>query len=500
MESSLIKQRGQNMPSTNLPSSSGGLNLRDSLDIMDARDCIQMDNIIPDNGSDKVRPGYVSLSTQASNTLIPYGNSGLLSADGGIVHRIDTVTGVSTELKNTLLSDDWVHTSFTDGAGNIYTFIANGVDVAQRYNGSTLTDVGFTIPVGVKLDSPLSFKNRLYFVDEGTFNIYYGGVQSISGALTKFSVSSFFKRGGSIVALANWTQDAGFGMDDLFAIFSSEGEVLVYTGLSPADSNWSLRGLFQISSPIGKRCVERMGGDLLITTQQGYFPLSEVLSQDRANKVSVSDKINPVVLGKDFTKRWCIHWYSKAGWVIINAPSSTTGYQYEQHVMNIRTGSWCRFVGMDALDWAVVGDQLFFCNQSGIFEANKGTKDNGGYVTYYKQMAYNKFDSDMPKQALRIKPRYNTNNNIDFYKRVNVDFKQGSLTRVQTSVTGNVSLWDEAIWDVSFWSSENQINSFKASIYSTVGTYLSIGIWGQTSEELEFYSMGLLLKAGNGDI
>ncbi len=487
----------------NLPTSNGGLNLRDSLDAMAINDCIQMDNLIPDVGVDRVRKGFTEISTDATDSLIGYnvvGSETVLTARTGTVYSLNVSTGTRTSLKTGLANSDWVYTSFTDGAGLVNVVMCNDADISQIYNGSTLANIGFTIPAGIVLSSPLSFKNRLYFVDNGTTDIYYGGVQATSGTLTKFSVGSFLKKGGTIKTIQNWTQDAGEGVDDLLVIISSEGEVLLYRGLSPVDSSWSLRGTFQISRPVGKRCATKMGGDLIIITEQGYFPLSQVLNQDRANRVAVSDKINPIMKDKDFNdSNWSINWFSKEGWVFVNSPSSTQ-YFHEQHVLNFKTGAWCRFIGMDALSWLVLGDKLYFCNSNGVFEANSGTTDNGSHITYYKQQAYSKFDTDNLKQIMRIKPRYGVVGGITFNKKINIDFKDGKVRTASSSQTGNQAVWDEAIWDESFWTDEYKIKSFKSSVSSRVGTFISLGIFGNTKEELTFNSLEVLLKVGNGDI
>ena len=320
-----LTQIGIDMPNTNLPTAQGGLNLRDSLDVMPERDCIQMDNVIPDVGVDRVRPGFREISENSAAILMSYnevGSEEVLAADSGSVYTVDLSDGSFTLIGSGFTNNDWLYTSFADGAGAIHTIMANGSDVAQDYNGTTLANVGFTIPGGVTLNKPLSFKNRLYFVDEGTTDLYYGGVQSISGTLTQFPLAGFFKLGGEIAGIANWTQDAGEGIDDLLVVFSTEGEVLLYRGTSPAASDWSLRGVFRISRPIGKRFVEKMGGDLVVLTEQGYFPLSQVLNQDRANRVAISDKINPIVNGKDFT-----HHFFTPGWFATDYESFLTNHE-----------------------------------------------------------------------------------------------------------------------------------------------------------------------------
>ena len=61
----------------NIPSSQGGLNLKDSLDAMDIRYAIQMDNILPDTNRDVLRGGCVQISTMSTNRLMTYNKKGM---------------------------------------------------------------------------------------------------------------------------------------------------------------------------------------------------------------------------------------------------------------------------------------------------------------------------------------------------------------------------------------------------------------------------------------
>ena len=489
---------------TNIPTSLGGLNISDPLDNMDPAYCIQMDNVIAEENGDKVRSGFIKVHEAGCNTLIPhavYGEEAFIACmdDGITTYDVDfNVVGAE---KTGFANDDWVHAPFTDGAGAVHTFLANGVNIPQEYTHTAgLQDSSFTIPDGVMLDSPLSYKNRLYFIG-GAWDIYYGGVQSISGALTKFSMGSFFKKGGKILSITNWTQDAGSGVDDLFVIISTEGEVMIYQGSNPDADDWKSLGVFTIPRPITKRCCEMVGADVAVITESGYYPLSRVLSDQRANRTAISSKLNGITNGRDYTKRWDIKYFTKNGWLIVNAPSKIERYAYEQHVLNTNTNAWCRFVGMDSVGWCILFDRIFFCNGNGIFEANRGTTDDGNYITYQIQKAYNTFGTPLKKQLMRVIPRFYSLKNEYFYKRINIDFKEGNRS-VLPEITGfgYSSYWDEAIWDESYWSDEYTAFNLRGAVSSRAGSYLSIGFYGRTKNELTFFSTGLILKECNGHI
>lgn len=485
----------------NIPSSQGGLNLLDSLDAMEPRYAIQMDNIIPDTNRDVLRNGYVLINSTGANCLMAHrekGEEALLAASSGKIYIISGED--KTELGSGFTSDNWQYTSFTDAAGTVNTILTNGLDNVQRIyvdNGSLTIGAAYTS--ATDLICPCSFKNRVYFAVKGTMAIKYTDSKAINGALNDYDLGSLFRFGGHIVNIADWTQDAGAGMDDLLCIFTSEGEVAVFSGLSPDDASWSLEGIFRISKPIGINCTCEVGGDLVILTEGGYFPLSEVLSQDRANRCNISDKINPIVLGKDFTKNWMPLWYAKKGWILINAPSEETGYQYEQHVLNLKTGGWCRFVGWDALSWVELDDDIYFCNANGIFQADRGTTDNGEKITYYMQKAYSAYDMNEVKQVLLVKERNKTLGQDQIGTRIGVDFLLEDPYAQIIQMQGTQTMWDVAIWDKSFWSSERPIAQLKSPVFSNFGDFISIGVLGQSANSLEFYGLEAKIKVGTGD-
>lgn len=485
----------------NLSSSYGGLNVADALDNMQPQYAFQMDNIIPDVDGDRVRKGFININETATSELIPV----LRGSDRYMIgtHITDLTVydedWVVTQTKSGFSSDYWTSADFTDGAGVVHTILANGFDTPQDFTTS-LSDVGYTLTGFDNLDCPLSFKNRLYFIS-GNWQIAYSGVQSISGHLTAFDMGSYFKKGGKLLSIANWTQDAGNGADDLMVLISTEGEVLIYSGTSPESDDWRMIGTFSITKPVGKRCWTQLGADLIIITQRGYFPLSSVLSDLRANRAVLNQKIDGITKGRDFTKRWEIHYRPSTNWLIVNAPSDTGIYSYEQHVCNLNTNAWCRFVGMDANSWAILGDDLYFCNGSGIWQADIGNTDDGASITFLLQKAYNSFGTPLKKQLMRVVPHYYSESNETIYKKIISDFGQGkNRIFVQRENSGISTYWDEAIWDVSYWSDEINVHSTRGSVTSKVGNFISVGYYGRVKNDFVLYSTGLIIKECKGHI
>ena len=119
-------------------------------------------------------------------------------------------------------------------------------------------------------------------------------VASVAGTVATFDLASIAQKGGSLQAIGTWTRDGGDGSDDLAVFLTSEGEAIVYAGTNPGSADaWNLVGVFNIGRPIGRRCVEKVGADLIVTTENGFLPLSKILPLGlSAPSAAISDKIS----------------------------------------------------------------------------------------------------------------------------------------------------------------------------------------------------------------
>ena len=59
-------------------------------------------------------------------------------------------------------------------------------------------------------------------------------------------------------------------------------------GTSGGVVTWSLIGVFDIAAPIGRRCFQRYGNDLLVITVEGVYALSSILAVDTASQQRLS--------------------------------------------------------------------------------------------------------------------------------------------------------------------------------------------------------------------
>ncbi len=109
-----------------------------------------------------------------------------------------------------------------------------------------------------------------------------------------FPLGAIFHRGGYVIGIGSFSNDAGEGPDDYLCFITNNGEVAVYQGTDPdSASTFALVGRFSVGMPIGRRCTVRVNGDLGIITQDGIVSMQAAL---RFSRESIQKAITITVL------------------------------------------------------------------------------------------------------------------------------------------------------------------------------------------------------------
>lgn len=457
------------MTAVAIPAPVGGWNARDALDKMDATDAVRMVNWVPRAGYVESRKGYTQAVTQKDSggtpgftglggsvdTLISYRGSAsnkLLAAAAGTIWNVTTSNALT--LDSGFASNKWQYSAFDDRV-----ILTNGVDTAQAFNGTALADLVVTGATVTSLWGCNTFKGRMYYWYEAAQSFWYATAGAFQGALTEFDLSTQLQTGGTLVMMVSWTLDSGDGVDDLAAFVFSSGEVLLYQGDDPGDATaWALVGRFQIGEPLGIRAHAKVGGTEIIITRDGYVDLAQALRDGRYSEASTySNKI--IRAAKEATKLY----YQQYGWqailypagqqFIVNVPV-TTG-QSVQHVRETSTGSWCQFDGMNAVNFAVHEDQLWFGTSDGnVYTADTGTQDNGMPITLDAIPAFNPLGSRATQKqvtAVNVVTNYATPGYLAL--DCLADFSTQRRATLTPGPFDGTSDWNTADWDTSVWGS-----------------------------------------------
>ena len=155
---------------------------------------------------------------------------------------------------------------------------------------------------------------------------------------------------------------------------------------------------------IGDRPLVKLGGDLIAITSDGYIPLLQFLGAGREQRqLAISDKIAPTVTQAvssfGSVAGWQAILFSEANWLLFNVPEDDGGSRFIQHTMNVQTGAWCSFRGMNARCWETYKGKLYYGTGAGlVMQADTGGADGATSIRGLVRSAYNYLQSPYDKQ------------------------------------------------------------------------------------------------------
>jgi hypothetical protein len=471
------------------PAPVGGWNDRDSLAAMKPTDAVTLENWYPNASYIEFRGGHASHATGMTGngkTLMTYnrmtGTNQLFCATASGIYNVSSAGAVGASvLARTNGKHQWK--MFGDGTNN-WLVACNGVDAPAYYDGTTWTAVtGATSPAltGVTtstLVAPIVFKGRLMFIQADTLSFWYLSAGVAGGALTEFDLSAEFKRGGYLMAAENWTRDAGDGQDDVMVFVSSEGEAAIYQGTDPASASaWSKVGTFYIGKPLGRRCLTQLGGDLVVLTENGAFPLSAALQSAVIDyKMALSFKIENAFTAAARSYGSIFGWktiiFPARAAMIVNVPTAEDG-EHEQYVMNTITKAWCKFTEWDAEDFGIFNGELYFTKGTVVYKAWTGTADAGSNIVFYAKQAFQNFKDMRLKKIQTFMPIVAVNGNVEYLVDVDVDFNDDMIVGTATYTVTSGAQWDVSKWDQGYWASGLEIIRQTSSPSEWAGVWLA---------------------------
>lgn len=455
-----------------IPAPLGGWDTREALADMPPENAVTLDNWFP--GTDKVttRPGYAVHATGLGapvESLLPYtpltGTGRLFAAAGASIFEVTGGGAVGSAAVGSLGSARWQHVQIGT-AGGQFLFCCNGVDTPQFFDGSVWDDSTISGPTIANLIWCNTHNRRLWVGEADSLTAWYLPVDTLGGAATSFSLAAVAKLGGYIMAMGTWSRDGGSGAQDFAVFITSEGEAIVYGGIDPGTAaDWGLQGVFRIGKPIGRRCLVKAASDLIIVTEDGFVAASSILPVDRAQaeRVALSAQINSAVNAAVRANSTRFGWepfiYPRGTMLLFNVPQSDE--QSHQYAFNSLTGRPCRFTGVPALCWGLLGDAPFFGAADGsVYEFDRGATDAGAAITATCLQAYSYFKAPGQVKAFRhIEPIFEALTNPNAQVDLAIDFRLPPTAATAQPSAGNtsVALWGVSLWGVGTWGSAAEV-------------------------------------------
>ncbi len=300
--------------------------------------------------------------------------------------------------------------------------------------------------------------NRLFFADEKNLAVYYLPLQQRYGPLTVLPLNAIFRRGGNIKAMATWTTDGGMGMDDQLVIFSTNGEIAIYSGVDP-DSDFTLVGVFRMEAPMSKWSVMNYGGELYFLNPTGLTPMSASLKTGREG-VEAADKrvvsrFQRLSVAYRNNPGWELQFNPNTGRAMCNIPQG--GGVYGQMMRSMAKPNWGEWKGVPSRCWGWIEPYLYFGDDNGnVYHMHPNIQsDNGKPIYIDVQTAWSSFKTPALKHFKMILPYIITDGSPVPFVDVLVDFDNSQpKNQPDISLADNQgAMWDTAEWDVDYWVS-----------------------------------------------
>ena len=450
-----------------LPAPSGGLNFIDAIDSFPENDALELTNLYPLGTNVALRGGtsrFLSAGTSsATRTLfqlpLENGTTKFLKAANNLFYDISAGTEANITGTTVPTSNDWLTHVFRNRI-----FMVNGADTAQVWTGSgNVADCTFTGVTLSDLSGVSSYRSRIYFIEGNTLSFWYGGVDSVSGALTEFDLSSIATRGGYLIFAGSYTSNAAISSQDLFIAVTSEGEILAYAGSYPGDANsWSLVRRANVGKPLGRRAFIAVDNDLWLLTNQGIVPLSAIFSgASTVGLNTVGAKINPLISRYAATAGVSHLWHG-AHWpggrrVFLAVPRAGNNVFFL--VLNTDTGAWTKYDYRNSETAVSIGmwdGHPYYGSSFGhVYQMEQGLTDNGEGIFIDLLSGFNFFGSRSTfKHINEVRPLIRAIRGISLGLGIQTDFDLTPRVATVSSAPGMSTPWGSP-WG-SPWSSSSE--------------------------------------------
>jgi len=299
--------------------------------------------------------------------------------------------------------------------------------------------------------------NRLWFADSDNLAIYYLPIQQKAGAVELFPLDVMFKRGGHVEALATWSLDGGVGLDDALAIFSSNGEVAIYSGVDP-ESDFKLVGVFRFDSPMSKNSLINFGADLYVMVGSGFVPMTTLIRAETEvlgkSDQSVIEEFQEISKNHRDDFGWSVILNSHTGHAICNMPIGQGKYQ--QMVRKMPGQVWSKWTDIPARCWGWLNNHAYFGSDTGgiYLGGTEYLNDNGAAINADVRFAWSSFKSAAKKNFKMLRLYTLTDGLPRPFMDLEVDYDNSPPTNQPEPTTGpsGGGDWNTATWDVDSWA------------------------------------------------
>lgn len=490
-----------------IPAPVGGINASDNIANMPQTDAVSLINWVPDALGIKCRKGFREWAInfpggRAVGSIFGYINSttvfpsgafitdptampgNLFAATDAGIYNVTSQTNAPALVQALSGADNagWFSTVQMAIPGGEFLLACSETDGYFTYDGTTWVKRVAGAAAGqingadpANFVQVATFKRRAWFVQRNTTRAWYLPVDSIAGTVQSFDFGPQFKRGGHLAYLANWTIDAGEGIDDFLVAVSSNGDVAIYKGTDPSNaSTFSIVGTWFVGQiPVGRRAFGQYGGDLVLISAEGVYPIS-LITRGGAQFLSASGKeytakIRPLIgpdLRSSFTSRgWQAFLHPSERLMVINVPNYGS-VRNKQYAMSTTLNAWSQFDnipiycigGTAGYAFAGTRDGRVLLLFNGFFDNVPFGASTGQGIAGSVVPAYSYFNSPARNtHFLMVRPTFLSADTPNYIVGVSVNFSVTTPTGAPSFATTTTSMWNTANWDAGVWGGAQRV-------------------------------------------
>ena len=537
----LGKSHRQTAKVTTVPAPTKGMDSRIPLSELGSSNCVYSYNLMAAEYGMDLRKGYREFAVNVVDsapsalgvrTVIPFKGVNITGGANKIfVATNEGIFDVTDESIAPILAIGFtnvggiagygVYCHYIDQAGKELLYYADEDNGLFSYDSESDT---WAVPVGINniavenIVFVVVHKQRIWFVEKNSTTAWYLPVASVSGDATAFHFGSKFPHGGKLKGLYNWSVDGGAGVDDHLVAISSAGDVIPYKGDDPSTADtWGLVGTYFIGeTPLGRSIANEYGGDLHIISVFGLVSMTDLLKGSSGMSMSqkgigyqIAPLVRKMVQSTLGTRGFDMKFLPSLGVLVIVSPE-THSEDRIQYVMNITTGGWTMWRGLEIDCIDEIGGVVYFGRKNNLYMM-EGYLDNtikinppsvefhlGEPVEFSLLTGFSRHQSDgMFKQIQFVRPDFLGVSSPTYTVKTIYDFNIIEIPQIPSHIAADANVWDIARWDIGIW--QKTIVTGQTSIRGAatgIGRSAAIAIRGSANFETKLLSFDEIWTTG----
>lgn len=491
-----------------------GMDVRKSLGDFDSPlNSVYSYNLLPREQGLQVREGYREWNigvnyggNEGIHTLIPFNSVNADPADDrlfavnneGIWDVTDyntTPTLVATFPDQDADAGYGTFTHYVNQAEADVLFYADNLNGLWEYTQSTDT---WAVPAAITgitvadINFVTIHKNHVWFAVKDSTVGYYLPILASAGAATKAFFGDKFKHGGALVGLFSWTVDGGDGVDDILIVVSKAGDVIMYTGSGPDQTDWGMKGVWYIGKiPNTPRFGSEQGGELYLLSAYGIVSMNDLLQgvdtaalsadlEGTGMAYKVAGLLRNEMKNKIDDRGWDVALIPVDGGLLVSTPTAGSEAAI-QYYFNLATSGWGLWRDVPMTCFSEYKDSVYFGTADGRVMKMDVTVDNaliappeplfnGEDIQFSILTAYSPLGAEgVYKRSKLIRPDFLSTVPPSHSSQARYDFDvtEALNTNFPEPLLYPVGHWDVNNWDDAVWGSTTP------QTFPTIG-----GAWG----------------------